>query len=817
MSMLGGGQATPSIVKEVAEGASLRDSKSVDLCGRLEVAQNEVRRQVAERVLRQQANSKQYMSADQVAKITVGIQMMAGDKPELALMLADAAAPRVAPDWRGLHFWDYTSISRFRLNRHQDAYLGYNAAVRAEPAPKPKPTPPPLAATESAPQTLACETGSGNDKTAAEPAEKSTLKMAANATATIAANSATAQATAPAPAAITAVTTAVSGSLKPAVSKLPKRTRAREAKPVDATSENASLEPVAAAASGLTAARDVTSQSDGKADSAAKVDANKPPEPKNPQSKMPARKRNAKRRAAGQSVPNSAPPEDVTAGKPDLVANARVDETATGIAVLDTTTDKTNAETPPRLLKPDKPKGKRKQNAGGGGGAASIKERSNCAAAAGTAAGTSEESTKRAAEAKAAEDKESDEAGSGALAARWERADFSNLAHVRGNMLYALAELRKTIRVGDVPSAMLPTLAGLLAKRRGATSESVSSVLSIAPWFTQSMPKGYHAFNPSIIRHPTEEGKFLVNLRAGNYTMTNAYRYEHPGFEGVHTRNFIGTIPDTFEGGDLGEMRELKAPPMPHPYKHIAGQEDIRLLWDPVLKRLYGSFTSLEMTPEHRPQMCLMNIDLKRCRVIGAPVRMYGLESDKPQKNWLSLAEAGHVFFMHSIEPVTVVQANPNTGEVRIVSVDATPVLNDWRGSSSLVDLPAELVDTLPRVADYGSPVHGPNERWFIALVHVSRFPQYCHSFVVMKKTNTRHSEFRPFHFQITHQSPPWTFIRHDVEFSCGMAFTRDLSRVLIPFSRRDNDCACATVNTKALLDCLIAIPPISAYPTHPA
>jgi len=361
------------------------------------------------------------------------------------------------------------------------------------------------------------------------------------------------------------------------------------------------------------------------------------------------------------------------------------------------------------------------------------------------------------------------------------KCDSSNLSHIRNNMGFALQRLKCTPLKTE-----LPTLEKLMGRKCFKTT-----------WTSVSIPLRFHAFNPSIIQHPVDKSKFLVNLRAGNYFMNANHRYEFPaGMTGITTLNFLGDIDQNFQGSELGTTKQIKAPPMPNPYPDIGGLEDIRLIFEPESKKLYASFTSLEVTPEHRPQVCLMQVDPKKGKIIGAPVRLHGFDSDKTQKNWIGFADAGKLYFIYSLQPITIVQANPKSGEVKVVSVDATPVLNEWRGSSPLVELSPDLVAQLPSV---GVVEESADVRWFIALVHISHFPRYHHQFIVMKKTNCL-SEFRPFSMQITHQSPPFVFEKHDVEFSCGMAFTSDHSEIVIPYSKRDNDCTCMRIPTESLL-----------------
>lgn len=381
------------------------------------------------------------------------------------------------------------------------------------------------------------------------------------------------------------------------------------------------------------------------------------------------------------------------------------------------------------------------------------------------------------------------------------KSDHHNLGHIRNNMNFALQKLK----CGPVVKSLNP-------EDQLPTADKLFDIKHKTRWNSLSIPARFHAFNPSIITHPTDSSKFLVNLRAGNYFMNDKHKYEFPaGMTGITTLNFLGTIESTFRGEEFGETKQLKAPPMPNPFPDIAGLEDIRLLYEPMSRKLYASFTSLEVTPEHRPQVALMQIDYRKGRIVGNPVRLHGYESDRAQKNWIGFADSGKLYFIYSLQPITVVQANPKTGEVRVVSVDSCPVINEWRGSSTLVELNEHFISKLPMV-NAGS-TNNPGVRWFIALVHISHFPKYHHQFIVLKKTPVLNSEFRPFSFQVTHQSPPFVFEKHDVEFSCGMAFTPDNLEIVVPYSKRDNDCTCIRISTQSLFaDNLYPIPNIHSF-----
>jgi hypothetical protein len=425
--------------------------------------------------------------------------------------------------------------------------------------------------------------------------------------------------------------------------------------------------------------------------------------------------------------------------------------------------------------------------------AGSAPDAATAAPAAQTTAAPPAAATATAESAVAPGDEEEVEAGVGVRAVEvFSKSDGGNMAHIRHNMNFALGKLKCGPVLRD-------------AKDQLQTADRLFVVTHRRGWTSSSIPHRFHAFNPSIITHPTDSSKFLVNLRAGNYFMNDQHRYEFPpGMSGITTINFLGSIDHGFKGSDFGETKQIKSPPMPHPYPHIAGLEDIRLIWEPHSKRLYGSFTSLEVTREHRPQVCLMQLDYRKGRVVGNPVHLHGFENDKSQKNWIGFADAGRLYFIYSLQPITVLQANPKTGDVRVVSVDASPAINEWRGSSPLIDLSDDLVAMLPFAKPYPVEVREADRRrgvrWFLALVHVSHFPKYHHQFIIMRLTHTHQSDFRPFSMAITHQSPPFVFERHDVEFSCGAAFSPDHSELVVPYSKRDNDCTCIRIQTTSIL-----------------
>jgi hypothetical protein len=380
----------------------------------------------------------------------------------------------------------------------------------------------------------------------------------------------------------------------------------------------------------------------------------------------------------------------------------------------------------------------------------------------------------------------------------WIKAETASLVHIRENMRFAYNS--HALRV---PTAKTEELSPM---------DKLFNVIRMTRWYANNVPAQYHIFNPSIIQHPTEPGQFLVNLRCGNYSMTPQHTYVFPpGHSGVSTKNMLVSVPTDFQSDKISGAMLLKAPVMPHPNPSITGLEDIRLIWEPVSQTLYASLTSLEMTEERRPQVCLVTIDLKKHKAEN-PVRLYGYESNQTQKNWAGFAHEGRLYFVYSFNPVVVLQAIPKTGECRMVSVNASCAVNSWRGSSPLVDLPESLIPLLPGALAGGRRKEESGVRYFMALVHNSNFPKYHNTFIVLKLTPTTRSDFRPFDLTVTHQTPPFVFIEHAVEFSCGFAFTPDATQIVLPFSKKDEFCYCARLTTDSVFKTLQPIPQIQDF-----
>ena len=209
---------------------------------------------------------------------------------------------------------------------------------------------------------------------------------------------------------------------------------------------------------------------------------------------------------------------------------------------------------------------------------------------------------------------------------------------------------------------------------------------------SHSIAKPWHSFNPTIIPHPYDpEREFLVGVRVGNYYLSPEKKYLFPaGHTGIQTRNMIASIPVDFAAVDAGKAIQVKAPPPPHPYKAIQGEEDVRIIpgSDKPDGTVLVSFTSLEYTQHPLAQICIGTLDWKKGRLLN-PVRLHGIDAaDRAQKNWQCFMYDGVPHAIYSYQPLVAVRINRDTGECRIVSLDACTVINEWRGSSTLIPLP---------------------------------------------------------------------------------------------------------------------------------
>jgi hypothetical protein len=319
------------------------------------------------------------------------------------------------------------------------------------------------------------------------------------------------------------------------------------------------------------------------------------------------------------------------------------------------------------------------------------------------------------------------------------------------------------------------------------------------------LPNKYHIFNPCVIQHPTDKGKYLCNLRCGNYHMNmeklgKASVYEYEGR--VHTLNCLVTIDPYWRGDEFGNINKLngvmiKEEPVPYP-AHVAGCEDIRLIWNDDTKVLYAVFTSLEQDASGRPAICITTLDWKKGKFTSPVVRCKGPIADRIEKNWIGFVYNGKLYFIYSMNEIVVLEVNPSTGDTKFVSYDLCTRYNAWRGSSPPVyvnEHPTLLSILKSKIPNSQREQHCLNkDKWMLMLVHMSAFPQYSHRLVVFRLRplpEKPEKAGRPFTLQALFMSEIGVFNAYDVEFTCTLQITPDSKEIMIPFAMRDEYAFC--------------------------
>ncbi len=384
-------------------------------------------------------------------------------------------------------------------------------------------------------------------------------------------------------------------------------------------------------------------------------------------------------------------------------------------------------------------------------------------------------------------------------------------------------------------------------------------LVSDEPWPGSSPPpdlkSNYSIYNPSICIHPTKPDRMLVVLRSANYAVTDDWRYVvQTGERGVMTDNYLAEIDVSKDSKTIFYHRgRITTPAMPYPNSQIGGFEDVRLQWEPISRRMFATFTSLEMEARGMPAISLTELDLEQ-NVMSQPVLLRGPQPAKPkEKNWMSFTLDGRLLLIYSINPLIVLECDPKTGNCPTIQNDA-PVsgvpVNHWRGSSPLCPLPPSVVKFLPSIppsvpsastssvtpsAPAAIPAESKssknakrrrqreaqrneaNERYFIALGHTGDWPRYAQMFLVFRATRTNSTttpstetktEANQWTLKLIHYSTRFIFERHDIEYSLGLALTPNGKEFILPYSIRDRICRCAHIEPHVLLPRLHCVPP---------
>lgn len=274
------------------------------------------------------------------------------------------------------------------------------------------------------------------------------------------------------------------------------------------------------------------------------------------------------------------------------------------------------------------------------------------------------------------------------------------------------------------------------------------------------LPAGYNVYNPSIC------GRWLL-LRTAQYVIKYTPQPHYETWDD-HTQKYdrykctktINYVHDLLE--PKKEPRQLSSVPVPYPNGTITGLEDMRLFFWPRKQSHYAVCTSLEVTADRSPKQCLVKVNVESGRVShliylrGCPE--LGLEKRK-QKNWLPFIcpETGDLCFIYSYCPLLILKYNDVDCRCELKFASIPAELNHWRGSAGPVWL----------------PLHGQ----YVALVHESAWPRYCHRFIALDKRMEK----------VTHASDRFTFgPEFLIEFSCGMQLSEDQQALTVLYALHD-------------------------------
>lgn len=272
------------------------------------------------------------------------------------------------------------------------------------------------------------------------------------------------------------------------------------------------------------------------------------------------------------------------------------------------------------------------------------------------------------------------------------------------------------------------------------------------------LPPGYNVYNPSICGEYTllRTAQYRINyLPNPRYESWDPVKNEYGPYTYTRTVNYI-------HHPRFKEPIQLSSVPVPFPNGTISGLEDMRLFYWPQKSSHYAVTTSLEVTPDRAPRQCLVKINPDSGKVShlvyirGCPE--LALERRK-QKNWLPYIcpITGQLCFIYSYCPFITLQYNPEDCRVRIKHAYIPTTLNHWRGSAG--------------------PVWLPLHNQYVALVHESAWPRYCHRFIALDKKMEK----------ITHASDRFTFgTDFKIEFSCGMQLSADQQSMTVLYALHD-------------------------------
>jgi hypothetical protein len=309
-------------------------------------------------------------------------------------------------------------------------------------------------------------------------------------------------------------------------------------------------------------------------------------------------------------------------------------------------------------------------------------------------------------------------------------------------------------------------------KQFGLEKITIDSGGSIHPLIVSNdLTKGTAIMNPSIF---LDGNQLIINIRHVNYSLYHSeikkfqhrygpLQYVHPEND-MHLRtwNFFALLDNKLNITDVASIDTtlLDVEPM----WEFVGLEDARLVkWE---NKLYMCGVRRDTTTNGQGRMELSELGFEGQKV--KEINRYRIPTPPPndsycEKNWMPVIDKPYHFVKWS-NPTQVVKYNIDSGTTTQIYLDESkyiPGLPDFRGSSQVI----------PYGDYYFAVLHGVN----LTTSNLGeKDGDYHHRLILWDKN-----------WNIVKYTDSFSFMKADIEFSCGACFVDD--NLLISFSFQDN------------------------------
>ncbi len=190
----------------------------------------------------------------------------------------------------------------------------------------------------------------------------------------------------------------------------------------------------------------------------------------------------------------------------------------------------------------------------------------------------------------------------------------------------------------------------------------------------------------------------------------------------------------------------------------VCGVEDVRLFRWKNAWWFVGNSRQFERQHYYRVVLGRYN---DACDRIESIVALEHQDMSRNEKNWMPLIHDDRLYLLYLSQPTIVVEADPETGNCKVVSRKMPAAnLSSYRGSSPFVPFNGRLLGIVHDVA------FTPERRI------------YLHRFIILD----------PETWTVTHASHPFTFLHTGVEYCCGLTWAHEPGDLLISFSFEERE-----------------------------